>query len=217
MFLLFTSCLPNKFDSTVGSPSSQHPILPTLQHPRPYPACLPTLSTRSQLCRTARDQSCPGVPAPASHCRVTVSKGEPMAGHYTCTKTSCCNVPILVLGNNKPVLKPITPLQSWLRLNTGSWETGFLWVCGSGERCWLQVIHPNLISLLVSAPLSVSWPLTASPQDDEPRGCFSPPSVPWWSGILGKSHPSSAVATHIPPTLQPGAACLPACPQPQPL
>ena len=87
-----------------------------------------------------------------------------------------------------------------------------LWqVCGSGERCWLRVIHPNLISPLALASLGASQPLTASPQDDEPPGCFSPPSVPWWSGILGKSHPSSAVAAHLPPTLQPGAACLPAC------
>lgn len=87
---------------------------------------------------------------------------------------------------------------------------GLQQVCGSGDSCLLHVIHPNLISLLTLAPLGTSWPLTASPQDDEPPGCFSPPSIPWQGGILGKSHPSSAVAAHLPPTLQPGAACLPA-------
>lgn len=83
----------------------------------------------------------------------------------------------------------------------------FRCVCGSGERCRLRVIHPNLISPLALTPLGASCPLTASPQDDEPAGCFSPPSVPWRSGILGKSRPSPAVAAHLPPTLQPGAAC----------
>lgn len=73
------------------------------------------------------------------------------------------------------------------------------------------MIHLHLISPLALAPLSASQPLTASPQDDEPWGCFSPSSVLWQGGILGKSHPSSAVAAHLPPTLQPGDACLPPC------
>lgn len=103
LFLLFASCLPNKFDSTVGSPRSRHPIPPTLQHPGPSPACVPPPSTHSQPRRVPEARSCPGVLAPASPCQVTVSGGDPVAGPYPRTETSCRNLPSLV-GRKKKII-----------------------------------------------------------------------------------------------------------------
>lgn len=81
-FLLSVSCLLNKFDSTVSTPS-------------PSPACVLPLSARPQPCRAPKDRSCLGVLAPASRCRVTISGGEPVAGHYPHAETSCCNIPVM--------------------------------------------------------------------------------------------------------------------------
>lgn len=46
-------------------------------------------------------------------------------------KMSCCNIPWRLVGR-KPVWKPITFPQTWLRLKIATWELGmcFLWICG---------------------------------------------------------------------------------------
>jgi len=92
-----------------------------------------------------------------------------------------------------------------------------LWqFCGSGERCGLRVIHPNLISLLSLAPLGASAPDSVSPRGRAPGLFFSSShSVPRWSGTFGKSHPSSAAAAHLPPTLLPAPASATLIPAPR--
>lgn len=83
LFLLFTSCLPTRFDSTTGFPCSRHCCS--------FPGCLLPPHTKQPLAamQDARGSVLPQVQAPASHCLVTVSARKPVAGHHRCAEPLC--------------------------------------------------------------------------------------------------------------------------------